>query len=391
MPTSPFENRVLHKEILPFLDVCVPSASWKTWIGATDVLEDGVWRNDHTQEIITYTNFSSLYPITGSLTNCAEMMNDGFWTVDMCELATKRCTACYVERSDFLRLRGLCFDNDHQSRFRIDGYADGRPLIRGYYKLIITWKRAETQWVLTDVERNQTLARLPVADVETYPIGQKEWEVSKGVCGMAKGGQRTLSLSPCSAEQFMCRSGECVPNKFRCNLRYDCGDGSDEDECRVIVLSGGYGKHLAPTGARGSLLLLKPVLSLTRVASVDEVDQAVTLEFEVSLSWKDPRVHFKYLEVSKKGAVLSKADMKLIWLPTYQVTNLEGGQMKMLHEAVVVSDANNATAPDYNAVDMGKRDLDRISGTSYAWHLSTTHWLILRSFAPRGELLTATH
>lgn len=377
MPTSSFENRVLHKEILPFLDVCVPSASWKIWIGATDVLEDGVWRNDHTQEIISYTNFSSLYPITGSLTNCAEMMNDGYWTVDMCELAIKRCTACYIERSDFLRLRGLCFDNDHQSRFRIDGYAEGRPLIRGYYKFIITWKKAETQWLLTDTESNQTIAQLPVADVETYPIGQKEWEVSKGVCGMAQGGPRTLSLSPCSAEQFMCRSGECVPSKFRCNLRYDCGDGSDEDECRVIVLSGGYGKHLAPTGARGSLLFLRPVLTLTRVASVDEVNQAVTLEFEVSLSWKDPRVFFKYLEVSKKGAVLSKDDMKLIWLPTYQVTNLEGGQMKMLHDAVVVSGANNATVPDYNAVDMGERDLVQTIGTSYVWHFITSHWLIL--------------
>lgn len=120
------------------------------------------------------------------------------------------------------------------------------------------------------------------------------------------------------------------------------------------MLEGGYRRHLAPTGPGDSSLTVRPSVTLSRIASVDEINQAVTLEFEISLTWKDDRLTFKHLGVSDNGAVLSEADVELVWQPDYQMSNLEGGRVKQLHKTVVVKSSNNASLPGYNSVDRGK-------------------------------------
>lgn len=43
----------------------------------------------------------------------------------------------------------------------------------------------------------------------------------------------------CSSDEFECKSGECVPVRFLCDLYDDCTDGSDEtqEQCNVSVTS----------------------------------------------------------------------------------------------------------------------------------------------------------
>ena len=36
----------------------------------------------------------------------------------------------------------------------------------------------------------------------------------------------------CAANMFRCNSGQCIPLSDACNRRYDCADGSDEQNCR---------------------------------------------------------------------------------------------------------------------------------------------------------------
>lgn len=41
----------------------------------------------------------------------------------------------------------------------------------------------------------------------------------------------TYFLNKCSDDEMACRSGECIPAGYQCNMRRDCRDNSDEDQC----------------------------------------------------------------------------------------------------------------------------------------------------------------
>ena len=41
----------------------------------------------------------------------------------------------------------------------------------------------------------------------------------------------------CRIDQFTCRNGDCVEGDQRCNGAYECPDGSDELECRMLSSS----------------------------------------------------------------------------------------------------------------------------------------------------------
>ena len=36
----------------------------------------------------------------------------------------------------------------------------------------------------------------------------------------------------CGADEFQCSDGTCIIKEFRCDTVPDCGDASDEDDCR---------------------------------------------------------------------------------------------------------------------------------------------------------------
>ena len=55
-----------------------------------------------------------------------------------------------------------------------------------------------------------------------------------------------LSFSTCKLDDFTCRDGNCEKMKARCNGRYECEDGSDEDLCKSIHPKNGYNKAIVP-------------------------------------------------------------------------------------------------------------------------------------------------
>lgn len=45
--------------------------------------------------------------------------------------------------------------------------------------------------------------------------------------------------SPCEPNEFKCRNGHCALKLWRCDGENDCGDGSDEDDCRELGTGSG--------------------------------------------------------------------------------------------------------------------------------------------------------
>lgn len=350
VPRSQEENERLMDEFEPFLASCSPGSIYKLWLGIRDEIEEGTWVDGDTAEPLAFLNFRHPFPNGGRRHSCAHMLDLGTWADVPCSVKT--CGACSLARSDFLFLRGLCFDKEHESYFRLDGYADGRPLFRGYYHHAIAWQQAERRWLLRDLRNNKSVAGLGMRDEARFPLGHHVWLSMGGGCVEEQTAEIPLSLSICANQQFMCRSGHCIDHAYRCNLRYECQDGSDEDECDIVAVNSAYRRHLPPRGAGDTALVLTPSLVLTRVASVDDMEMALDLEFLVAQTWRDDRLLFRHLHVANK-TLIPEREVSRIWTPRILILNVEGGQMKHLDSSVVILSAENASLPDFNSIRRG--------------------------------------
>lgn len=349
--TSSSENHQFLEQFEPFADACSPGTTWKLWLGISDVQEDGEWLDIETKEPIVYHNFKAPYPIGGSHLECVLMLTDGSWADVRCKAS--KCGACTLNRFSFLKLRGLCFDMESRTNFRLGGYLGGRIVFRGLHQLIIHWDVVSHHWSLVNIDEETLLAHSTFPDVEGYPLGQREWVAVEPVCGVPKGDAFNLSLSSCTETQFICNSGVCIDHANRCNLRYDCLDGSDEDDCGVMIVGSGYRRHLPPRGDNDSTLFLTPDITITRIIEVDDIHMTINLEFFMGLTWRDERLTFHHLNPEKETSIPA-TDAAQMWIPVYQLLNLEGGQMKELDKTLTVTTANNATMPHFNNINRGK-------------------------------------
>ncbi|XP_068216340.1 uncharacterized protein [Palaemon carinicauda] len=352
VPLDEEENRALTRDLLVFEDACASGNDLKLWLGLTDECDEDLWRDVSTNEVPSYLNFALPFPSGSNSYNCAVLTAKGHYNDESCAKVSKNCVACQANRSNFLRLRGLCFESELQSRFRVDGYLNNRPTFLGYYDLAIVWDNVSISWKLKSAIEQITYLEMVTTSARQYPLGQNSWVVENEICGKAKGQLLELSLSPCLEDKFMCKNGDCIAHEVRCNLRTDCVDGSGELGCNRILVDSRYQKSVPPTGPGGGPLMLAPKIQMIHVTNVDDMNMAVTLEFWVKLTWIDQRVTLKHLKKSGKGTIVTSEEADSIWTPTYKLLNLENGRKELLESHLIISTANNATEVDFNGLDM---------------------------------------
>lgn len=59
-------------------------------------------------------------------------------------------------------------------------------------------------------------------------------------------GRRVLTLSACGPGQFTCTDGSCISFLRRCDLKFDCGDKTDESFCDIVNFPEDYRSRLPP-------------------------------------------------------------------------------------------------------------------------------------------------
>ncbi|XP_037792579.1 LOW QUALITY PROTEIN: uncharacterized protein LOC119587939 [Penaeus monodon] len=350
-PSSSHGNDVLLKNAKPFMDSCTPESNWKYWLGIVKNKESDTWVNIESGEEAKYLNFAKPYPMRADMYQCVVLLDDGTWANHRCSL--KKCAICHLPTPSLLYLRGFCFDIDYQRKFRVDKYFGGRLVFRGHEDLFIFWSEGDESWHLHDIDRNVTLARTEQVGHNSYPVGTHRWVAVEQICDMQKGSVFEMILSKCTDDLFVCSSGDCIERSLRCNLWNDCSDGSDEENCDVVAIGSSYQPHLPPRGPTDAALTLTPTVTLSRIAKIDEIAMSVTLEFFTTLAWRDERLSFRHLTPGKETPIpATQADR--MWIPDFQLLDLEGGQPKVLDEKVMITTANNATLPMFNSIE---RDL----------------------------------
>ena len=76
---------------------------------------------------------------------------------------------------------------------------------------------------------------IEIQNVPGTPVGSTLWNTSDS--------KRNVILSICSlGDHFVCGNGECISKYKRCDNVWDCGDHSDERNCKSILVPTYYDK-----------------------------------------------------------------------------------------------------------------------------------------------------
>ena len=159
-------------------------------------------------------------------------------------------------------------------------------------------------------EKNQWIAENPEYPVfqailnKGYVLGTQEWKVynDSKLCNNLPTYATTMSLSSCSMDQFTCHDGNCVdigmrwveqyltngqhrPKylkfwNWRCDAELNCKDGSDEQECRLVVPNVGYNKNLIPLPMKGDQHFYVNVsYNIKHILYIDENENIIRITY----------------------------------------------------------------------------------------------------------------
>lgn len=356
-PDGAASNERLFEEGQDFLDVCL----YFIWIDITDEQDEGIWRRSSSGEKVSLTFYENEDANNPSV-NCASMQKQkSTWYMVACELAEKRCFPCSSGETttngtalSFLRLRGLCFNEKHKQTFEVIGYKNKKPFFHGLYGYTIYFSPSG-EWILHQVKKNETVAILRVASFDVYPIGLHLWRLVQPVCDQPANTSRHLGLSTCDDNQFMCSNGDCIARQSRCDAHDDCDDQSDEEMCGTVVIDkNNYRRHKPPQNdsSKGETLFIEAFVTFLRFVNIEDTNNALTIEFEVTLSWRDSRL--KYTNLVSTFSQISEHLKKRLWLPALEFPNVEGEKVKNLGEIMSVKKTGKPLPPDINMAKMGK-------------------------------------
>ena len=91
-------------------------------------------------------------------------------------------------------------------------------------------------------------------------LGSHLWEIHNDSNKCSNTGESsyvtTLTMHACSADYFACDSAFCIAMDKRCDAVEDCDDGSDEQDCRKLIVRQGYKKELSPVPKHGQLAIV---------------------------------------------------------------------------------------------------------------------------------------
>ena len=290
--------------------------------------EEGVWRNYYSG--LRLQNWSKPYYSSkqdgshGDAYNCIYAFTDepweSCWWEGQCITYDMSCP-CQYPAQPLLTLRGLCKDSSIENKrvFTLKQLPEDpdNMLILGHYTTQIMYNKTGKHWKLTDAKSNVTA--ISQSSRVSYLLGKHNWTVSDDECNKGEPYDAVLKLTGCKEEEFTCNDGQCVIMGRRCNQIPDCRDESDEKGCQLLILKDGYNKNIPPikissSGGSGPANVSISIV-LMNVVAIDEVDNSVHLQFQISLQWRENRAKYHNLKRKTSLNALSQVDIEKLWLP----------------------------------------------------------------------------
>ncbi|XP_076031153.1 uncharacterized protein LOC143019399 [Oratosquilla oratoria] len=348
LPRTQEEMEEFAGYIAPYKEQCWEG---RIWAGGSDAHTEGKWIEHYNGQIIQNPMWGDDEPNGYTFENC--MVNMFFRFQDF-NCFRKFCFICVSDFTPSWAIFGSCEVDDETKYFSSLQTGFGDLSFQGYSSYMIELKN--NTWTWMDIRKDIVLARLIKFPGEYYhPMGRKVWEIEESMCGQ-KDGRRVLLLTSCPDNFFTCSDGTCIPILERCDLKYDCKDLSDENDCFVVQFPEDYATDLPPrptdastereSGSSGPLEVHMDLV-LERI-DIETTSMLMDSTFNLTFTWYDNRLIFRNLKEASYLNQLSENEEQKIWSPAVTFKNSIGRKRSIKDVETYMTVLNNVMSKEIN-------------------------------------------
>lgn len=142
-----------------------------------------------------------------------------------------------------------------------------------------------------------------------------------------------MVLSVCSNDQYTCDDGQCISLSERCNLKVDCDDRSDENDCSLLSIPSGYSITIPPPPiVPEKPLLLNISVDILSFPIIKTQNLLYETNMKLTLTWNDIRLNYFNLKSESTLNFLNPDDVTRIWTPVLFFRNAKGNLFSNLNQ-----------------------------------------------------------